>query len=78
MNFPSQIFFNNINHGYRAATLKEKFFVAASILYGCGYLFVIYIMKRCADRCALHLDQTSRTQIYEHVFHKLVTHNFSC
>ena len=23
MNFPSQIFFNNINHGYRAAILKK-------------------------------------------------------
>ena len=25
MNFPSQIFFNDINHGYRAAILKKKF-----------------------------------------------------
>ena len=25
MNFPSQIFFNDINHGYRAAILKKNF-----------------------------------------------------
>ena len=25
MNFPSQIFFNDINHGYRAAILKKMF-----------------------------------------------------
>ena len=25
MNFPSQIFFNDINHGYRAAMLKKIF-----------------------------------------------------
>ena len=25
MNFPSQIFFNDINHGYRAAILKTNF-----------------------------------------------------
>ena len=25
MNFPSQISFNDINHGYRAAILKKKF-----------------------------------------------------
>ena len=24
MNFPSQIFFNDVNHGYRAAILKKK------------------------------------------------------
>ena len=38
MNFPSQIFFNDVNHVYRAAISKKKFFVAASVLYGCGYL----------------------------------------
>ena len=25
MNFPSQIFFNDINHGYRAAVLKKNY-----------------------------------------------------
>ena len=42
MNFPSQIFFNDINHGYRATILKKIFFVAAFILYGCGYLFLLW------------------------------------
>ena len=42
MNFPSQIFFNDINHGYRATILKKIFFVAAFILYGCGYLFPLW------------------------------------
>ena len=41
MNFPSQIFFNNINHGYRAAILTKKNFVAAYIFYDCGYLFLL-------------------------------------
>ena len=54
MNSPSQILFIHINHGYRATINKEKFFVAASILYGSGYLVV---MKRCTERCALRLYQ---------------------
>ena len=42
MNFPSHIFFNNINHGYRETILiEEKFFVTTSVLYGCGYLLVL-------------------------------------
>ena len=41
MNFPSQVFFNDINHGYRAPILKKKFFVAASALNGCGYLLLL-------------------------------------
>ena len=40
MNFPSQIFFNDINDGYRAAILK-KLFVAASIQYGFAYLILL-------------------------------------
>ena len=34
--------FNDIDHGYRAAILKKNFFVAAFILYGCGYLFLLW------------------------------------
>ena len=49
MNFPSQIFFNNINHGYKAAKLQ--------ILCGCFRFiwmsFLIAIIKRFAERCAL-------------------------
>ena len=33
--------FDGINHGYRATILKKKIFLAASILYGCGYLFLL-------------------------------------
>ena len=39
INFPSQIFFYDVNHGHRAAILK-KLFLAASVLYGCGYNFI--------------------------------------
>ena len=42
MNFLSQIFFNNIDHGYRAAILKKKYFVAASVSYGCGTTYFYY------------------------------------
>ena len=38
MNFSSQAFFNYINHDYRAAL---RFFVAASVLYGCGFLLLL-------------------------------------
>ena len=56
MNFPSQIFFNDINHGYRADILKK-------IIYGC-FRFIwlwllISVMKRCAEWCALQLYHTS-------------------
>ena len=40
MNYPSQIFFNDINHGYRV-DISKKLFVAASILDGCRYLFLL-------------------------------------
>ena len=36
MNFPSQMYFNDINHGYRAAILKKN-----SITCGSGYLFLL-------------------------------------
>ena len=50
---------------------NEKFFVASSIIYGCGHLLCGYlllfiliimwlsIMNRSAERCALQLYQTS-------------------
>ena len=41
MNFSSQIFFNNINHGHRAAISKKKIFVAASLLHGHCYLLLL-------------------------------------
>ena len=56
MNFPSQIFFNDINYGLQSSYIKEKFFVAASILYG---VLLVSIMKICAERCALQLHQIS-------------------
>ena len=36
------MFFNDINHGYRATILKKKNRAAASILYGCGYVFLLW------------------------------------
>ena len=48
MDFPSQIFFNDINHAYRAAILKKN------VLW-----LLISIMKRCAERYALQFCQTS-------------------
>ena len=47
MNFPSQIFFKDINHGYRAAILKKILCVSFHFIW-CGYL--LPIMKRCAER----------------------------
>ena len=56
MNFSSQMFFNDINYGYRADILKKSF-------YGCFRLIwlwlLITLMKRCAGRCALELYRTS-------------------
>ena len=49
--FSSQIFSNDINHGYRAAILKKN------PLW--RLLFFMAVMKRCAERCALQLYCTS-------------------
>ena len=49
MNFPSQIFFNDINHGYKAAILKKN-----SLLLLPFYMFVAtysYYQKVCATMC---------------------------
>ena len=56
MNFRSQIFFNDINHGYRAAILKKN---SLWLLSHTWLWLVICIMKRCTERCALQLYQTS-------------------
>ena len=40
MNFPSQIFFKDINHGYRAAILKKILCVSFHFIW-CGYLFLL-------------------------------------
>ena len=56
--FFSQILFNDIKHGYRAAILK-------SFICGCVYFIwlwlLIAIMKRCAERCALQMSLISLT-----------------
>ena len=57
MNFPSQIFFNDINNSYIAAILKK-------VLQFYMVWLLISIMKRCAERCALQLYQTSLTFIF--------------
>ena len=68
INFPSHIFFNGINHGYRAAVLWLK------VLCGCFHLIqlwlLIAIMKRCAERWALQLYRTSlrKSQLNEVCF----------
>ena len=56
--FLCRCFFNDINHGYRVATLKKK--IVAS-LWLC---VLIAIVKRCAEPCALQLYCTSL--IYVH------------
>ena len=56
MNFPSQIFFNYINHGYRAAILKKN---SLWLLPFYMVWLLLSIMKRCAERCILQLYQTS-------------------
>ena len=58
MNFPSQIFFNDINHGYRAAILKRNVYVCFHYIW---LWLVISVMKRFAERCILQLHQTSLT-----------------
>ena len=55
MNFPSKIFSNDINHGYRAAILKKNSFW---LLPFYALWLLISIMKRCAERCAQQLYQT--------------------
>ena len=58
MNCPSQIFFNDINYGYRAVMLKKN---SVWLLPFYIVWLLISVMKRCAERCALQLYQTSLT-----------------
>ena len=76
MNFPSQLLFNDINHGHRAALLKKSFFVAASILYGCDLLTAI--TKSCAEQCSLQLYRTPLTcLVLDHNFFKTLKRFFA-
>ena len=64
MNFPSQIFFNDINYGCRAAILKKMI---------CGCFFFIWlwllisIIKRYIERCALQLYQLYQTSLRQNI-----------
>ena len=50
MNFPSQIFFNDINHGYKTAIMEKN-----SLWLFLFYMAVATFMKSFAERCALQL-----------------------
>ena len=50
MNFPSQIFFNDISHGFKAALLNKKVSVVAFVLCGCGFSL---LLRKKANECAL-------------------------
>ena len=73
MNFPSQMFFNDINHGYGVATLKRKYGFFRSL----WLWLLIAIMKRCAEPCALQLHCTSliclhsKSEVTENIFNFL-------
>ena len=56
MNFSSQIFFNDINHGYSAAILKKNFCGCFRFIW---LWLLISIMKRSEEQCALQLYHTS-------------------
>ena len=56
MNFPSQIFFNDINHVYRAAILKKN---ALWLLPFYVVVATYFYYEKCAERCTLQLYQTS-------------------
>ena len=53
MNFPPQLFFNDINHGYRAAILKKNSLWLLPL-----YMAVATYFYFCAERCALQLYHT--------------------
>ena len=73
MNFPSQIFFNDINHGHRAAILKKNFLwllpfymVVATYSYYekvCGMMhtaIVSYLLKFLCNKLANNLHRAVR------------------
>ena len=45
MNFLSQIFFKGFTSHLQENYIKEKFFVAVSVLFGCGYFTSCYYKK---------------------------------
>ena len=73
MNFPSQMFFNDINHGYRVATLKKNCDSYRSL----WLWLLIAIMERFAEPCALQLHCTSliyvhsKSKVTEKIFNLL-------
>ena len=60
MDFPSYIFFNDINNGYRAATLKKGFCGCFRLIW---LLLLIAVIKKWAERCALQLYGTSLNDV---------------
>ena len=58
MNFLSETFFNDINHGYRATILKKDYLWLLPFYMAVATYFYY---KSCAERCALQLYHTSLT-----------------
>ena len=74
-NFPSQILFKDINHGYKAALLKKN---SLWLLFFVWMWLFIAIMKRCAERCALQFYCTSLKLTSHSILHyswKLTSHS---
>ena len=57
--------FFDVNHGYRAAILKKN---SLWLLPFYMVWLLISIMKRCAERCALQLYQTSLNNLIVRIF----------
>ena len=58
MNFPSQIFFNDVNYGYRAAVLKKNSLWL--LPFSMAVVFYCY-NEKLRRKCGLQLYRTSLT-----------------
>ena len=72
MNVPSQIFFNDDNHGYRPAILKKKF--SWLLLFYMAVATCFYYEKVCGTM-RIAIVFTSLTYKWDHLYTVLLTDN---
>ena len=72
--------FNDINHGYKTALFKKKKFVAAFVLYGCGFFlsFPKILHSFCLSYVSICKDLQKTIVLSSGPFLQVVTFRMQC
>ena len=72
MNFPSQIFFNDVNHDYRSPILMKNYLWLLPFYMAVATYCII---ERYAEQCALQLYRTSLIENFKRFLSAFLRYN---